>query len=204
MTSQGDRPGFTTGRRDDGGTCFKGSTVGLFRNECKPETVQTLGEQGLGREIDRFNLVEHLAVYFLASLAVALLLYEQSQLSSRAGVQVDVFGLALVQKAVMALLLFGVLIPVYAWYPKRWAYALAAILFAGYSGTRMTAAFTATLGLVPTLTARGIPISDYQGTFYLLALTSAFSYLLMILLLRRSYGKLRSKRAIGIVSEQGP
>jgi hypothetical protein len=153
--------------------------------------------------MERFNMAEHLAVYFLASLAVALLLYEQSQLSPRAGVQVDTLGLALIQQAVLALLLFGVLIPVYAWYPKHWAYALAAILFAGYSGTRMTAAFTATLGLVPTLTARGIPISDYQGTFYLLALTSAFSFLVMILFLRRLYGKLESRRTSGMVLEQG-
>jgi len=155
----------------------------------------------LDREVDRFNLVEHLAVYFLASLAVALLLYEQSQLSPRAGVQVDTLELALIQQAVMALLLFGVLIPVYAWYPKRWAYALASILFAGYSGTRMTAAFTATLGLVPTLDARGIPISDYQGTFYLLSLAAAISYILTILLLKRSYGRVGVGEARNVVHQ---
>ena len=70
---------------------------------------------------------------------------------------------------------------------------MSAVLFAGYSGTRLAAAFSQTLELVLALQSKGVPISDYQGTFYLLALTSAICYLLAILLLRRSYGRLSVK-----------
>ena len=145
--------------------------------------------------IVRLNIATHLAIYILASLAIALLLFEQSQLSSRAGVQFDVLSTSLVQQSVMAVLLLG-LVAAYRWTRRRWPYAVAAILFAGYSGTRLAAAFNGTLELVVPLESKGIPISDYQGTFYGLALTASFSYLLMILLLRRSYGKLVSVRTL--------
>ena len=151
---------------------------------------------GLHSNLHRFNINVHLAVYILASVAIALLLYEESELVSQAGVQADILGPALLQQAIMTILLLGLLVPTYAWSRKRWPYPLASILFAGYSGTRLAAAFDTTLELVPTLEARGVPISDYQGTFYLLALVAAFSYLLMILLLRRSYGRLSSSQGI--------
>ena len=138
---------------------------------------------------DKYNLPGHLAIYIFSSIAILLLLYEQSQLSSRAGVQADTLGQAMVQQSIMTVLLLGLLLPTYAWSHRRWAYALAAILFASYSGTRLAAAFSATLGLVPTLQAKGIPISDYQTTFYFLALAAAISYVLSILLLRKSYGR---------------
>jgi hypothetical protein len=150
----------------------------------------------LHRNLERLNITQHVAVYFLASLAVALLLFEQAQLSSRAGVPVDVLGTVLVQQAVMALLLFGLAMPVHAWKGRHWPYALASILFVGYSGLRMIAAFTAILGLVPTLNARGIPISDYQGTFYIFALVAAISYLWSILALRRSYEELANSQTL--------
>lgn len=101
----------------------------------------------------------------------------------------------------MALLLFGLAMPVYTWKGRRWLYVLASILFASYSGLRMIAAFTATLGLVPTLNARGIPISDYQGTFYIFALVAAISYLWSILVLRRSYEQLADSQSLDELSQ---
>jgi len=140
--------------------------------------------------LERLNISNHFAIYVLSSLAIGLLLIEQAQLSSRAGVQANILGPVLVQQSIMAVLILGLLTPAYTWTRQHWPYALACILFAGYSGSRLAAAFNATLGLVPTLDSEGVPISDYQGTFYVLALSAAFCYLLMILLLRRSYGKL--------------
>ncbi len=80
----------------------------------------------------------------------------------------------------------------------RWLDVGASVLFAGYAGLSMISRFTATLELVPLLTSNGVPISDYQGSFYILALIAAISYLLVILLLRRCYGKLVSVRGLGI------
>jgi len=144
--------------------------------------------------LEKANIVDHFAIYILASIAIGLLLYEQSQLSSRVGVQGDILGQALIQQTIMAFLLVGFLIPAHSISSKRWPYAVAAILFAGYSGSRLAAAFSATLGLVPTLQAKGIPISDYQTTFYFLALAAAISYVLSILLLRKSYGGIPARR----------
>jgi hypothetical protein len=137
-----------------------------------------------------------LTVYLLASIANGLLLFEQSQLSSRAGISFDSLGVGLLQQLVMGILILGVLAAGYPWSHRRWFYVLASILFAAYSGSRMASAFSGSLELVVPLESKGIPISDYQGNFYLLALGAAFTYLLMILLLRRTYGRLSAARAI--------
>jgi hypothetical protein len=137
----------------------------------------------------KHNLQVHLMTYLLATLAIFLLLLEQSELASRANSLSTSLADILVEQVVLAVLL-GLLLVTYGRTRIRWQYALSAILFAGYSGTRLAAAFSQTLGLVPALENEGVPISDYQGTFYLLALASAICYLLTILLLRRSYGRL--------------
>jgi len=132
--------------------------------------------------------------YLLVTLAISLLLLEQSQLASRANAQSTSLADILVQQSVLAAFL-GLMLAIYGWTRIRWQYALSAVLFAGYSGTRLAAAFSQTLELVPALQSKGVPISDYQGTFYLLALASAICYLLAILLLRRSYGRMSLKRS---------
>jgi hypothetical protein len=144
-------------------------------------------------ETNKHNLQAHLMMYFLVTLGIFLLLLEQSQLASRVNAQSTGLADILVQQAVLAVLL-GLLLVTYGWTRIRWQYVLSAILFAGYSGTRLAAVFSQTLGLVPALQSKGVPISDYQGTFYLLALASAVCYLLTILLLRRSYGRLSMER----------
>jgi len=140
-------------------------------------------------ETNRHNLQVHLMTYLLVTLAIILLVLEQSQLASRANAQSTSLADILVQQGVLAVLLCLMLVT-YGWTRIRWQYALSAILFAGYSGTRLAAAFSQTLGLVPALQSKEVPISDYQGSFYLLALASAVCYLVAILLLRRSYGRL--------------
>ena len=140
-------------------------------------------------ETDKYRARVHLAIYVLTTLAISALFYEQAQLAHRAGVQ-SVDAAQLVVQQVILGLLGGLLLAGYGWIRNRRFYALSALLFAGYSATRLAAAFTETLGLVPKLESIGIPVSDYQGTFYLLALTAAVSYLITILLLRQTYGKL--------------
>ena len=145
-------------------------------------------------DTNKHDLQVHLMTYLLVTLAIFLLLLEQSQLASRVNAQSTSLADILVQQGVLAVLL-GLMLVTYGWTRIRWQYVLSAILFAGYSGTRLAAAFSQTLGLVPALENMDVPISDYQGTFYLLALASAICYLLAILLLRRSYGRLSLKRS---------
>ena len=154
--------------------------------------VSQISRQSMLSETNKYNLQVHLMTYLLVTLAISLLLLEQSQLASRANAQSTSLGDILVQQSVLAVLL-GLMMVTYGWTRTRWQYVLSAILFAGYSGTRLAAAFSQTLELVPALQNKDVPISDYQGTFYLLALASAISYLLAILLLRRSYGRLSVK-----------
>jgi len=149
----------------------------------------------------KLNAKEYVLAYVLASLSYGLLLLEESQLAPRAGQGVDVLLLVSVQETLMAVLVLGVAFAGAARVAWRWLYVSAATLFAAYAGVGLTSRFTATLELVIPLESRGIPISDYQGSFYVLALTAAFSYVLAILLLRRSYGKLVSARVTGIQQE---
>src|SRR5215510_3866778 len=134
---------------------------------------------------EKYGLQAHLTIYFLATVAILLLLFEQFQLATRVHLEPVGWAEILVQQFLLAVFL-GLLMVSYGWIENRWLYVSFAILFAGYSGTRLAAAFSETIGLVPSLDQIGVPLSDYQGTFYLLALASAFCYLLTILLLRQS------------------
>src|SRR5213594_5257246 len=170
-------------------TGSKHHSLPLFREN---PVVSQVSRPSMLSEANKHNLQFHLMTYLLVTLAISLLLLEQSQLASRANAQSTSLADILVQQGVLAVLL-GLMLVTYGWTKIRWQYVLSAILFAGYSGTRLASAFSQTLGLVPALQNMDVPISDYQGTFYLLALASAICYLLTILLLRRSYGRLSLK-----------
>ncbi len=142
----------------------------------------------------KLNAREYLLAFILASLAYNLLLFEQSQLASRAGQGVDIPILVFSQELFLGILVFALAFTGVARVAWRWLYVGASGFFAGYAGLSMISRFTATLELVPILASNGVPISDYQGSFYFLALIAAISYLLVILILRRSYGKLVSVR----------
>jgi hypothetical protein len=148
-------------------------------------------------ELVRLNLREYAAAYLLASIAYLLMLFEESQLASRAGMSVDVFSLVLVQESVMAVLVLAMAL---AGTLKSWRYlfVVAATVFGGYAGLGMVTRFNASLELVTPLENLGVPISDYQGIFYVLALTAAIFYLATILLLRKSYGKLISNHGVNV------
>ena len=172
-------------------TGSKHHSLPLFREN---PVVSQVSRPSMLSEANKHNLQFHLMTYLLVTLAISLLLLEQSQLASRANAQSTSLADILVQQGVLAVLL-GLMLVTYGWTRIRWQYVLSAILFVGYSGTRLAAAFSQTLGLVPALQNKDVPISDYQGTFYLLALGAAICYLLAILLLRRSYGRLSLKRS---------
>ncbi len=76
----------------------------------------------------------------------------------------------------------------------RWQYVTTSTLFSGYVGYRLGTRFIVALELVGPLETKGVVVSEYLGFFYLLALGSAVSYVIMILVLRRAYGKLASAR----------
>ncbi len=132
--------------------------------------------------------------FVLASLANNLLLFNQASLALRAGSHVDVLVLMLFQEGLLAILILGVVVSSLSKLGWRWQYVLACFLFTGYAGLQMAGTFVSTLELVPTLQSEGIGVQEYLGTSYMLALGSAASYVLSILLLRRAYGRmLRAK-----------
>ncbi len=138
---------------------------------------------------------EHIAAYVLASVADILLLTVLSQLGSRAGVRVDLVRLVALHELVLAILMVGV---VYSGVVRSgwrcWQYVTTSILFSGYVGYRMATRFIAALELVGPLETKGVVASEYLSFFYSLSLGSTVCYMLMILVLRKAYGRLATAR----------
>ncbi len=101
-----------------------------------------------------------------------------------------------VHELLLTILIFGVTSAGTARRGWRWRYVAFSLLFSGYVGYNMATRFISALELVAPLQSKGIGVSDYLGFFYPLALASAISYVLIVLLLRRAYGKLVSARSV--------
>src|SRR6266571_2240643 len=115
-----------------------------------------MSRQSMLSETNKYDLQVHLMTYLLVTLAISLLLLEQSQLASRANAQSTSLADILVQQSVLAVLL-GLMLATYGWTRIRWQYALSAILFAGYSGTRRDEDFSQKLELVQALQNKNVP-----------------------------------------------
>ncbi len=144
----------------------------------------------------RLTAKEHTAAFILATIADIQLLVVLSQLAARAGLQFDLVRRVGVHELLLTILIFGVTSSAIATRGWRWQYVASSLLFSGYVGYRMATRFISALELVGPLQSRGIGVSEYLGFFYALALASAISYVLMILVLRRAYGKLVSARSV--------
>lgn len=144
----------------------------------------------------RLTAKEHIVAFILASIADIQLLVVVSQLAARAGLPFDLVRRVGVHEVLLTILIFGVTSAGIASRGWRWQYVASGVAFSGYVGYRMATRFISALELVPVLQSKGIGVSGYLGFFYVLALASAISYVLMILLLRRAYGKLVSVRSL--------
>jgi hypothetical protein len=144
----------------------------------------------------RLTAKEHIAAFILASVADIQLLVIVSQLAARAGLPFDFVRLVGVHEVLLTILIFGVTSSSIASRGWRWQYVASSVVFSGYVGYRMATRFISALELVAPLQSKGFGVSGYLGFFYVLALASAITYVLMILVLRRAYGKLVSVRSL--------
>ncbi len=136
------------------------------------------------------NLTEHFWAFILVSLADSLLLFQVASLASRVGAPVDVPGSMALQESVLAILLLLVVLSSLSERVWRRGYVVASFLFIGYATLQMASRFVLALNYVSQLQVSGVDVQGYLGPSYLLILGSTVSFLLTILLLRRSYGRL--------------
>jgi formate/nitrite transporter FocA (FNT family) len=91
------------------------------------------------------------------------------------------------QGFLLALVLTLALPAIASW---RWAYALLALVISGFVGYWLGAKFLVVLEWISTLQNNGVDSSNpYSGLFWF-GLAASICYILMIILLRKSYGKL--------------
>lgn len=146
------------------------------------------------KEMSTWTWREHFLAYALATACDLILLVPQSQLSARAGQQLDI-----VLPIVLHQSLIGVLVVLLSlsgglktW---RWQYKAVGILFASYVGFRIATRFVAGLELINSIASQGADVTGMLPMLYFYGLGAAAVYTGMILTMRRAYGKLASTRS---------
>lgn len=160
------------------------------------------------REVFGANAQDHLAVYFLASLAnlslsvpqfeaVSMVLdlgiHPQGTLISHYLSTMDVFldsvfGILIFQ-GILAVLILGVSASA-STQKWRWQYSLTSILVASYVAYHLGGKFLNVLGWIGVLETSGVNVSGIYGNLFWFGLLATICYFSMILFLRRSYGRI--------------
>ncbi len=170
------------------------------------------------RALSRFNAREHVAVYILASISNILLTIPQylavysavhsylpvqgstAGLIARYGVSLgvvfDFIATVLVFQGILAVLVLTVAASSNARTGWRWLYALSAAFVTGYVGYWLGAKFLRDLEWVSLLQNSGIDSSGVYSSLFWFGLGATICYVGMILVLRKSYGKLTSTRLV--------
>jgi hypothetical protein len=163
------------------------------------------------RETLGANAQEHLAVYFVATLANLLLSVPQyqavnkaldlgirpggmtgsliSQYGSTTGLLLDFVIGILIFQGIFAILIIGVSASASSrrW---KWQYSITSILVASYLAYHLGGKFLNALGWIGVLETSGVDVSRIYGNLFWFGLFATICYLSSILLLRRSYGRL--------------
>ncbi|TMI15093.1 hypothetical protein E6H35_03130 [Candidatus Bathyarchaeota archaeon] len=164
----------------------------------------------------RVNAREHLAIYALVSLANFLLSVPQylavntalelginpngttasliTQYGSSTGLVLDFLRSGLIFQGVMAVLVIGLIGSASSRRGWRWQYALTGVFVSTYLAYHLGGKFLNALGWIGVLETSGVNVSDVYGDLFWFGLGTTICYLLVILVLRRSYGKLASPR----------
>jgi len=82
----------------------------------------------------------------------------------------------------------------------KWQYPLTGVFVSTYLAYHLGGKFLNALGWIGVLETSGVNVSDVYGYLFWFGLATAVCYLIAILVLRRSYGKLKEERAILAVS----
>jgi hypothetical protein len=163
-------------------------------------------------ELLRINAREHIAIYILATLANFLLSIPQylavntalelainpkgstasliAQYGSSTGLFLDFLRSGLIFQGVMAVLVIGLVGPASSRRGWRWQYALTGGLVSIYLAYHLGGKFLNALGWIGVLDTSGVNVSGVYADLFWFGLGTTICYLLAILVLRKSYGKL--------------
>jgi hypothetical protein len=194
-----------------------------FRSPTKPEPSNTLSL----RELLGVNAREHLTVYSLATIASVLISVPQylavntalrlgmnaqgttasliNQYGSSAGLTLDFLRSALIFQGIMAVLVTGVAGSLLSRKGWRWQYVATSILVSAYLAYHLGGKFLNALGWIGFLEINGFDASGIYADLFWFGLGTTICYLLVILVLRRSYGRLKAESlSVRAVSRQIP
>jgi hypothetical protein len=167
------------------------------------------------RELLRINAREHLTIYALASSANVLLSIPQflavntalelginpkgstasliNQYGSSTGLTLDFLRSALIFQGIMAILVIGAVGSTLS--RRRWRsqYVATGLLVSAYLAYHLGGKFLNALGWIGLLETSGVNASGVYADLFWFGLATTICYLLVILVLRRSYGKLAER-----------
>jgi len=163
----------------------------------------------------RINAREHLAIYILATLANFLLSVPQylavntapalelginpkgstanliTQYGSSTGLFLDFSRSGLIFQGVLAVLVVGLVGSASSRRGWRWQYVLTSALVSLYLAYHLGGKFLNALGWIGVLDTSSVNVSGVYADLFWFGLGTTICYLLVILVLRRSYGKLK-------------
>jgi hypothetical protein len=164
------------------------------------------------KELLRINAREHIAIYILATLANFLLSIPQylavntalelainpkgttasliAQYGSSTGLILDSLRSGLIFQGVMAVLVIGLIGSASSQRGWRWQYVLTGVLLSIYLAYHLGGKFLNALGWIGVLDTSGVNVSGVYGDLFWFGLGATICYLIAILVLRKSYGKL--------------
>jgi hypothetical protein len=160
------------------------------------------------------NAREHLTVYILASLANILLSIPQylavstalelginpkgstagliNQYGSGTGLTLDFLRSTLIFQGIIAILIMGIVGSMLSrrW---RWQYVATSFLVSAYLAYHLGGKFVNALGWIGLLETSGVNVSGVYADLFWFGLGTTICYLLIILVLRRSYARLMAR-----------
>jgi hypothetical protein len=170
------------------------------------------------RKLVDSNLREHLGVYALASASSAFLTASQYLVVSAAvssylpvdpgtsalitiygrgpGIVVALLLNSILFQGILAVLVVTLALSAIVETGWRWAYAFSAVIVSGFVGYWLGARFLVVLEWISTLQNNRVDSSTEYASLFWFGLAATICYLAMVLVLRKSYGKLLERHLV--------
>ncbi len=117
-----------------------------------------------------------------------------AQYGSSTGLVLDFLRSGLIFQGLIAVLVVGLVGSASSRRRWRWQYALTGVFISTYLAYHLGGKFLNALAWIGVLETSGVNVSGVYGDLFWFGLGTTICYLLVILVLRRSYGKLRLGR----------
>ncbi len=170
------------------------------------------------RKLVDSNLREHLGVYVLASACSAFLTASQylavsvaaasylpvdpgtsaliTSYGRGAGIVLALLLNSILFQGILAVLVVTLALSAIVKAGWRWAYAFSAVIVSGFVGYWLGAKFLVILEWISTLQNNGVDSSNEYTSLFWFGLAATICYLAMLLVLRKSYGKLLERHLV--------